>query len=53
MTMNKYEAHQLILKHDEEITRLKVSIGQMVLLWKIVGAVALVAIGVWLKGLAA
>lgn len=52
-TMAKNELTQLILKHDEEISQLKVSTGQMMLLWKIVGTVSLVAVGVWLKTLTA
>lgn len=49
--MANKEVTQLIIKHDEEISQLKVSTGQMMLLWKIVGAVSLVAVGVWLKAL--
>jgi len=39
----------LILKHDEEITELKLATSNMMLLWKIVGVVSLVVLGVLLK----
>jgi len=49
--MTKLEVSQIILKHDEEITQLKVSTANMMLLWKIVGVSALVVLGVFLKTL--
>jgi len=39
----------LILKHDEEITEIKLAASNMMLLWKIVGVVSLVVLGVLLK----
>ncbi len=40
----------LVLKHSEEISELKSSTATMLLLWRIVGAVALVVFGAWLTG---
>jgi len=40
---------KLILKHDEEITELKIATSNMMMLWKIVGLVSLVVLGVILK----
>jgi len=47
--MNKIET--LLYKHDAEITQLKISTSQMMILWRVVGMVALVALGAWLTSL--
>lgn len=49
--MSKADANALLLKHDAEITQLKISTSHMLFLWKAVGAVALVAMGAWLTSL--
>jgi hypothetical protein len=46
--MNKTDLVDLILKHDCEISELKTSTAQMLMLWKAVGTVALVCLGAWL-----
>lgn len=46
--MNKADLSALILKHDCEISELKTSTATMLLLWKIVGLVALAGLTVWL-----
>jgi len=46
--MNKRDFTDLVLKHSEEISELRSSTAQMLLLWKIVGAAALVLLGSWL-----
>ena len=48
--MNKCNLESLVLKHSEEISELKSISGQMMLLWQIVGTVALVVLGAWLAG---
>jgi len=47
-SMNKTDLSTLILKHDCEISELKTSTAQMLMLWKAVGAFALVCLGAWL-----
>ena len=47
--MSKHQLEALLLKHDEEITQLRISTGQMVLIWRAVGMLALVAVGAWLS----
>ena len=44
--MNKTDIQALLLRHDEAIRELERSTAQMLMLWKIVGATALVALGV-------
>ena len=46
--MNKSDLSTLILKHDCEISELKTSTATMLMLWKAVGAFALVCLGAWL-----
>ena len=45
--MNKTDTQALLLKHDIEITELQKASAQMMLIWRLVGAVALVAFGAW------
>ena len=44
--MSKCNLETLVLKHSEEISQLKTASGRMMLLWQIVGAVALALITV-------
>ena len=46
--MNKADLSTLILKHGCEISELKASTATMLMLWRAVGAVALVCLGTWL-----
>ena len=49
--MSKEEFRALLLQHDNAIRTLELSTANMLLLWRIVGAVALVALGVWLTAI--
>ena len=48
--MSRCNLESLVLKHAEEITELQKASSNMMLLWRIVGAVALVMLGAWLTG---
>ena len=48
--MSKCNLESLVLKHSEEISELKSTSGRMMMLWQIVGTVALVVLGAWLAG---
>ena len=50
--MNKNCVESLLLKHSAEISELNASTKQMLLLWKIVGAGVLVALGTYLNKVA-
>ena len=49
--MNKQDVASLLTKHDEAIRRLETSSGQMMLLWKVVGAAVLVVLSVYLNSM--
>lgn len=49
--MNKADITQLLQQHDREISELQISTRQMMLIWKCVGMVTLVALGAWLTQL--
>ena len=46
--MNKSDVAELLCRHDQEITELQKATAQMMQLWRLVGAVALVCLGTWL-----
>ncbi len=48
--VSRCNLESLVLKHTEEITELQKASSNMMLLWRIVGAVALVMLGAWLTG---
>ncbi len=43
--MNKTDIRTLLLKHDSVIGQLERASAQMMMIWKAVGAIALVAVG--------
>jgi len=45
--MNKADVTNLLSVHSKEITQLQIATSKMMLLWRVVGAVALVALGSW------
>jgi len=47
--MNKMT--KLLQKHDEEIIELKIATSQMMLIWRVVGAMAILAFGKYLGAL--
>lgn len=48
--MDKLEVNALLTKHSDEISELKIVSAQMMMIWKAVGTVALIALGVYLTG---
>lgn len=49
--MSKSDILKILDKHDEAIRGLEKSTAEMMLIWKIVGAVALVTLGAWFSTL--
>ena len=49
--MTKRDIAALLQKHDEEIMQLKIATSQMMLIWRIVGALAILAFGKYLGDL--